>query len=174
MLIRTWVSYTVLMHLFTMMALLSYSAPLGMAFSPHLVIRVSPTIGKITSTGIFRRLHPQSQDTSSTCIRCSTRLLFSAENRDVAAPSKPKSTSVDLKGSWGSWAKVVSQREEQEQVLKKLRQSDSTNGRSSLLVRTGIKGDMARVSRLCIDTFRGPFAWWMFPLQLFQVHYVCM
>lgn len=165
--VRTWASYTMPTTLSMMTVMLSYIASVGLAFSPHLIM--SP-IAKNSITAAFRRPHPQSHDTRRTC----THLLFSADKSKVAALSTQKSASVDLKGSWGSWAKVVSQREEQERVLEKIRESDDTNNKSNLLVRTGTKGDMQSISHLCIDTFRGPFKWWMLPLQLFQVHlFVC-
>lgn len=72
------------------------------------------------------------------------------------------------KGSWGNWAKQVSQREEQERILNKLSEAEN---KSDLVFRTGTRDDMFKITRLCIETFRGPFEWWMLPLQLIQVRW---
>ncbi|CAM9815999.1 unnamed protein product [Pylaiella littoralis] len=102
--------------------------------------------------------------------------LFSPEHGDLDGPVVTTASTTAKKraasagndearkpgGGWGSWEEVVSQREEQESVLRKLEAS------SGLRIRTVNKGDMLSISRLCIDTFRGPFQWFELPLQLFQ------
>ncbi|CAM9237054.1 unnamed protein product [Discosporangium mesarthrocarpum] len=68
-------------------------------------------------------------------------------------------------GGWGKWSKEEkSQREFQDQVLEK-RSIDADSG---LRVRTGRSADMPAVSHLCIEAFRGPFEWWMTPIQIIQ------
>lgn len=58
---------------------------------------------------------------------------------------------------------IVSQCMEQDEFFRKIKERDG------LRVRTGKKDDMMPVARLCVDTFRGPFEWWMLPFKLFQV-----
>lgn len=110
-----------------------------------------------------------------------TQFLFSPEHGDHDGPiavvgsnqkveSDGKKTVKKTTGGWGSWQKFVSQRTEQDQVLEKFcSEGGGTGIDPGLTIRTGQKSDMLSVSHLCVDTFRGPFEWYMLPFQLFQV-----
>lgn len=149
-----------------LVAALSHGACFGLAFAPP---------GSLQSVVSRHATPPVSYR------RLSTRqLLFSPEHGDhaepivVVSPKKDGRTAAPTtSGGWGSWEKVVSQREEQDGVLRKWCASSSEGGvdvgESGLLVRTAQKDDMFSISHLCVDTFRGPFEWYMLPLQLFQV-----
>lgn len=155
-------------------AVLSYGASLALAFPSS----VLPTTSRSSA---FRRYRPPRIQR-----RLSTKLLFSPEHGDsggpisVVRPNKRKggegggggSKTVGLKkaGGWGAWEKVVSQREDQEDVLDRFsKEGEGMKHDRGLVVRTGKKQDMLSISHLCVDTFRGPFEWWMLPVQLFEV-----
>lgn len=121
----------------------------GKAFSPY------PVLGADRSTKQVR------WQFTSLCTR-SRSLMMHDEN------GASSTTATATRGSWGSWTKQVSQSEEQERILRNISESE---GKSGLLIRTGTKDDMFSVTRLCVDTFRGPFEWWMLPVQLFQVRH---
>lgn len=110
--------------------------------------------------------------------------LFNAEHAGNAAKRPPpgaqqqnpppgdgkKSSSSNSRGSWGSWTKVISQRKEQQEVLNSMSLNSAANqAATGLRVRTSLKDDMRAVSHLCVDTFRGPYEWYMLPLQIFHV-----
>lgn len=148
-----------------LVAALSHGACFGLAFAPP---------GSFQSGVSRHATHPVSYR------RLSTRqLLFSPEHGDhadqiVVVSSKKKggrTVAPKTAGSWGSWEKVVSQRKEQDSVLTRWRSSEDgvDVGESGLLVRTAQKDDMFSISHLCVDTFRGPYEWYMLPLQLFEV-----
>lgn len=77
-----------------------------------------------------------------------------------------KSSPTEIR-AWGSWTDAVSQRDEQERLLAQF--SEGIGDSAGFRVRTGGNKDMPTVSRLCVETFRGPYEWWMLPLQVFQV-----
>lgn len=160
-----------------------YGLSLSLAFSPYSTSWTTYAghgccgnhRAPMTTTTARRRPSGNSTHTISRCL-FSPEHAASATNRAPSDSAKPSDSSKGnqgkggLKGSWGSWGKVVSQREEQEEVLKKIHyNSDASLASSKLRVRTGLKSDMAAVSHLCVDTFRGPYEWYMLPLQLFQV-----
>lgn len=64
-----------------------------------------------------------------------------ATKKKAAATAAGKKVAREPGGGWGAWEKVVSQRQEQESVLKRLKAS------SGLRVRTVQKGDMLSISR---------------------------
>ncbi|CAM9593673.1 unnamed protein product [Choristocarpus tenellus] len=65
---------------------------------------------------------------------------------------------------WGNWPKEVkSQRKEQDLILQSLTGPDV-----GVYVRSASSADMPQVSHICIECFRGPFEWWMKPIQLVQ------
>lgn len=147
-----------------LVAALSHGACFGLAFSPPGSLQLS--INRHTPR-VYRRL--------------STQLLFSPEHGDHAGPiavvtskkgGSGKTVAPTTAGGWGSWKKIVSQREEQDGVLQKFSSHGGSGVESGLLVRTAQKDDMFSISHLCVDTFRGPFQWFEFPLQLFQVRNV--
>lgn len=127
--------------------LLSQDVLLGLGFCPR-----SSKISRENMRATRRRLFPG-------CTR--GRLRVERGDADTSC------TAVGAtKGSWGSWGEGISQRDEQERILGDICQEEVKSG---LRFRTGNKDDMLPITRLCVDTFRGPFEWWMLPLQLFQV-----
>ncbi|CAM9139408.1 unnamed protein product [Ectocarpus fasciculatus] len=137
-----------------------YGLPVGLAFAPPPLVRA--------------RVGSSRRNTASACN------LFSPDHGDhdgpiVRAPSKAakaiaagKEVSGKPSGGWGSWEKVVSQRVEQDEVLERFTSEGGVPEAAKLAVRTANSGDMPSISRLCIDTFRGPFQWFELPVQLFQ------
>lgn len=145
-----------------LVAALSHGACFGLAFAPPGSLQLG--VSRHTPPRLHRRL--------------STKLLFSPEHGDHAGPiavvtskkdGSGKTVGLTTAGGWGSWAKVVSQREEQDGVLQKFSSQGGVDVESGLRVRTAQKDDMFSISHLCVDTFRGPFQWFELPLQLFQV-----
>lgn len=144
-----------------LVAALSRGACFGLAFAPPGSLQLG--VGR-HAPRVYRRL--------------STQFLFSPEHGDHAGPiavvtskkeGSDKTVGPTSAGGWGSWEKVVSQRKEQDGVLQKFSSQGGVDVESGLLVRTAQKDDMFSISHLCVDTFRGPFQWFEFPLQLFQV-----
>ncbi|CAN0470861.1 unnamed protein product, partial [Laminaria digitata] len=144
-----------------LVAALSHGACFGLAFAPPGSLQLG--VSRHTPPRLHRRL--------------STKLLFSPEHGDHAGPiavvtskkdGSGKTVGRTTAGGWGSLAKVVSQREEQDGVLQKFSSQGGVDVESGLRVRTAQKNDMFSISHLCVDTFRGPFQWFELPLQLFQ------
>lgn len=160
-----------------LIAVLSCGASLGLAFTPSNVLPIGGDKCRIT-TAASVAFDATCRHRRLTAAGSTRRFLFSPEHGDhdggvvLARPNKKSGAKSGGGGGWGSWAKVVSQRKEQEQVLKKFAKEEGGGlgaEFNNLRVRTGQKGDMLGVSQLCVDTFRGPFEWYMLPLQLFQV-----
>lgn len=152
------------------MVVLSYSASNAVAFVPS---GMTPTI--ISSSGcsgvrsssryLAKGLVPgwiQRPEEGSRSRKYRSRRLFSksdqAEPTATLTSKRDKRSTVPVKKE-----PRVSQRTEQDEFFGKVKERDG------LRVRTGKKDDMMPVARLCVDTFRGPFEWWMLPLKLFQV-----
>lgn len=151
-----------------LIAVLSHGVSLGLAFAPSGLLPIGTSrcaIPGAAATTVVAHRRP-----------FSTQLLFSPEHGDHAGPIavvspkkvEGKTVATSKAGGWGSWKKVVSQREEQDRVLQKF--SSGVTVESGLIVRTGQRDDMMSISQLCVDTFRGPFEWFMLPLRLFQVN----
>ncbi|CAM9547398.1 unnamed protein product [Scytosiphon promiscuus] len=109
-----------------------------------------------SSSGVFL-FSPEHGDHDGPIVRVSS----SKKTADKKVVGKPR-------GGWGTWKKEVSQRVEQNEVLERFTAEGGIPAEASLAVRTVNKSDMLGISRLCIDTFRGPFQWFELPLQLFQ------
>lgn len=139
--------------------MLTHGISLGLAFAPPCVPPAGSAVPTPRKNGMVRP-----RDT------CSRQRLFNPDQADEIVASPKAGTKA---GGWGAWTKETSQREEQEKVLKRFCQEDNRIA-SGLRVRTGQKADMLTISHLCVDTFRGPFEWWMLPVQLFQVGYPCV
>ena len=151
-------------------AVLSYGLSVGVAFAPPSVMPIS---NASAGSSCLRRcstrgpvpcwIQRRHKDARARNVN-SRRLLFSRDqNGPIMVVESKKSGRGALAVTKSRSNERVSQRVEQDQVLGKMEKRDG------LRVRTGRGSDMMQVARLCVDTFRGPFEWWMQPLRVYRV-----
>lgn len=154
------------------MAVISCSAPNTAAFVPSGMI---PTIVSSSRCNGVRSSWYLAKGLIPGWIHRPEEGLRSQKNRSRRLPSKSDQAELT--------AMLTSKRDERSAVPVKKEprvsqcvEQDEFFGmikeREGLRVRTGKQDDMMPVARLCVDTFRGPFEWWMLPFKLFQVCHV--